>query len=164
MIYIVMGVTGSGKTTIGEMLAKKLALPFFDADHYHPGVNKNKMQSGIPLTDEDRHDWLHRLYKEVVAPYAQKGAVLACSALKERYRQVLQPRDGLPVTWIFLKGSETMIRQRLAGRTNHFMHPQLLQSQFEALEEPHYGLHIDIGQPQEKIIDQILNDIRDGAN
>lgn len=155
-----MGVTGSGKSTVGSMLAEKLSLPFFDADDYHSEASVTKMSSGIPLDDEDRKQWLEDLYLHVIVPHKATGAVLACSALKEKYRKILQPHNDQDVKWIFLKGSEDVIRRRVEARHGHFMQASLIQTQFEALEEPAYGVHVDIGKPPEEIITEIINQLK----
>ena len=156
MIYIVMGVSGSGKTTVGRLLAKKLQLPFYDADDFHSKGNILKMQNEIPLTDEDRQGWLQMLAGEIVKWEKEGGAVLACSALKEDYRNILKSIPANQITWIFLKGSPALITERLSNRKNHFMSSALLQSQFEALEEPNYGIHISIDDSPEAIVENIL--------
>jgi gluconokinase len=133
---IVMGVSGSGKSTIGALLARRLHWEFEDADWLHPASNVDKMHNGIPLTDEDRRPWL-----EAVAAWIDKTrsaggrAVVACSALKRRYRDVLVG-DRADVRLVYLKGDETLIARRIATRHEHFMPRSLLHSQFEALEEP----------------------------
>ncbi|HVK97982.1 MAG TPA: gluconokinase [Flavisolibacter sp.] len=158
MIYIVMGVSGCGKSTIGDLLAKKLELPFYDADDFHSQQNIAKMQVGIPLTDEDRQEWLQQLSDALIKWEQTGGAVLACSALKERYREVLTSIPPQLITWVFLKGSISLIQQRVAERKNHFMTPMLIQSQFDALEEPAYGIHVDVDATPEKIVQQIFSD------
>jgi gluconokinase len=135
-VMIVMGVSGSGKSTIGALLARRLHWEFEDADWLHPAANVDKMHNGIPLTDEDRWPWL-----EAVAGWIDKTrrsgghAVVACSALKRRYRIILIG-DRADVRLVYLKGDETLIARRIATRHEHFMPRSLLHSQFEALEEP----------------------------
>jgi 6-phosphogluconate dehydrogenase len=156
MICIVMGVSGSGKTTIGQLLARALEVPFYDADDFHPPANIHKMQAGQPLTDEDRKDWLEGLGGNIRQWERQGGAVLACSALKEKYRITLQSIPRTRLRWIFLGGDEALIQQRLKSRTGHFMHPGLLQSQLEALEKPEYGIHLDVALPPTELLQHIL--------
>jgi carbohydrate kinase (thermoresistant glucokinase family) len=135
-VMIVMGVSGSGKSTIGALLARRLNWEFEDADWLHPAANVDKMHNGIPLTDDDRRPWL-----EAVAAWidstrrSREHAVVACSALKRRYRDVLIGSRA-DVRLIYLKGDETLIARRIATRHEHFMPSSLLHSQFEALEEP----------------------------
>jgi gluconokinase len=135
-VMIVMGVSGSGKSTVGALLARRLHWEFEDADWLHPASNVDKMHNGIPLTDEDRRPWL-----EAVAAWidntrrAGEHAVVACSALKRRYRGILIG-DRADVRLVYLKGDETLIARRIATRHEHFMPRSLLHSQFEALEEP----------------------------
>jgi gluconokinase len=135
-IIVVMGVSSSGKTTIGALLAGRLDWEFEDADWFHPASNIDKMHAGIPLTDEDRWPWLHDIAAWIDRTRKlDEHAVLACSALKRRYRDVLM--KGRPdVRLIYLKGSEPLIARRMAARHGHFMPRELLHSQFEALEEP----------------------------
>ncbi|WP_324678464.1 gluconokinase [Hymenobacter sp. GOD-10R] len=156
-IFIVMGVSGSGKTTIGQMLAKKLAIPFHDADDFHSAANKAKMGSGIPLTDDDRKDWLAQMAAGITEWEKTGGAVLACSALKEAYRQTLQGGAEQPIKWIFLDGSRELLRSRLEHRTDHYMKADLLDSQLNTLEKPGYGLRIELSNEQrpQDVITQI---------
>ncbi len=135
-VVIVMGVSGSGKSTIGGLLASRLHWEFEDADWFHPASNIEKMHRGIPLTDEDRWPWLDAVAAWIDATRQSTGhGVIACSALKRRYRDVLiGDRDD--VRLLYLKGEEALIARRIATRHEHFMPPQLLHSQFEALEEP----------------------------
>jgi gluconokinase len=151
-----MGVSGSGKTTIGSLLAKKLNWKFYDADDFHSKTNQEKMSQGIALTDEDRSTWLNSL--QSLIQNEKDSFVLACSALKETYRSLLKTNEG--VHYVYLKGSFEQIELRLSGRKNHYMPVKLLQSQFDALEEPKDALIIDISKtPQE-----IIRVIRKGFN
>jgi gluconokinase len=136
MILIVMGVSGCGKSTIGALLARRLRWEFEDADWFHPPSNVDKMHNGIPLSDEDRWPWLDALAAWIDKARGSGGhGVIACSALKRRYRDVLIG-DRTDVRLVYLKGDETLIARRLAVRHEHFMPQSLLHSQFEALEEP----------------------------
>jgi|SRR5919109_845602 gluconokinase len=135
MVVIIFGVSGSGKTTIGRLLSSELGWMFYDADDFHPISNIEKMKQAIPLSDEDRKPWLERLRELIGTCLAQRvDAVLACSALKESYRQYL--RIDEEVRFVFLKGEFGLIQERLRSRHGHFMDPSLLRSQFDALEEP----------------------------
>jgi gluconokinase len=152
MIIILMGVSGSGKTTIGERLAQALGWPFYEGDQFHPPANITKMQQGMPLTDEDRWPWLHVLRTQIEACIQQGvSAVLACSALKQTYREYLVI-DEAEVKLVYLKGDYDLIHERLAQRRGHFMPPGLLASQFAALEEPERGVVVDIVHPPETIV------------
>jgi carbohydrate kinase (thermoresistant glucokinase family) len=159
MVYIIMGVSGSGKTTIGQLLAQKLALPFYDGDDFHSSSNISKMKHGIPLTDEDREGWLKTLAKNIPLWQSQGGAVLACSALKEKYRVILRSGEAKEIEWILLKGSEELIRQRISKRKDHFMNARLLHSQFEILEEPDYGIKVSVDDEPEKVVGKIMSQI-----
>ena len=144
MIVILMGVSGSGKTTIGERLAQALGWPFYDGDQFHPPANVAKMQQGMPLTDEDRWPWLHALRAHIeTCIHRGVSAVLACSALKQAYREYLIV-DEAEVRLVYLKGDYDLIHERLAQRHGHFMPPGLLASQFAALEEPEHGVVVDV--------------------
>lgn len=156
MIYIVTGVSGVGKTTIGQKLAQKLGLSFYDADDFHPEANVQKMKNGIPLNDEDRAPWLAILADQIKKWNKEGGAVLACSALKEAYRKTLQAVDRNNTLFIFLYANPSLILERLQKRTGHYMDPGLLDSQFEALESPDYGVHVNANQSPELIIREIL--------
>jgi carbohydrate kinase, thermoresistant glucokinase family len=158
VIYIV-GVSGSGKTTIGKLLSVKTGLPFFDADDFHSAGNKEKMKAGQPLTDEDRQQWLQQLNSVAIEQSKLKGAIIACSALKEKYRIVLAHNISQPI-WIFLQGSYELIYERMKQR-NHFMPAQLLQSQFSDLEMPASAFTIDIKNDPEKIIEMIMQYLKD---
>ena len=146
MIVMLMGVSGSGKTTVGRALASELGWPFIDADSLHPQQNVAKMASGIPLTDEDRWPWFDRIVAEMQRyDAAGRHLVMACSALKQAYRDRLA--NGGPVRFVYLQGDAATIAPRLAGRAGHFMPPALLASQFATLEEPYDAIVIDITQP-----------------
>lgn len=157
MILVIMGVTGSGKTTIGKMLSTRLDIPFFDADDFHPLQNVEKMRNGTPLNDEDRKPWLQRLSYLLADEEQKKGAVLACSALKDTYRKSLQENVAQPIFWIHLQGSPALIMERLKNRRGHFMSPTLLNSQFEILEKCEGALEPSIEKDPEIIVEEILN-------
>lgn len=152
MIIILMGVSGSGKTTIGQMLAHDLGCPFRDADEFHPPANIEKMSRSIPLTDEDRAAWLDALH-DAIHQTLQNGeqAVFSCSALKQRYRdRLLRDNDGARL--VYLKGDYNLILNRLQARRGHFFKPELLASQFADLEEPGNVLTVDISPPPEAVV------------
>jgi gluconokinase len=156
-VFVVMGVSGCGKTTVGQALADELGCPFYDGDDFHPPQNVAKMAGGLPLDDDDRKPWLARLH-DLMRAHLVKGetAVLACSALKKKYRQQLSAgNDGMK--FIYLQGDFDLIWQRMSARENHFMGAKMLQSQFNALEVPHAAeaLLIPIDQPPNKILQQI---------
>lgn len=157
-IYIVMGVSGTGKTTIGELLAKNLKLPFFDGDDFHPEANIKKMASGKPLTDLDRKGWLTKLNRLAIE-HKPKGAVIACSALKEKYRLMLKESVNSQMEFIFLDASFEQIKNRMAKRKDHFMPIKLLQSQFDTLEPPQNAIKVEASKSPKKIIELILNQI-----
>ncbi len=136
LVYVIMGVSGSGKTTIGEALAKVLGIPFYDGDDFHPPENVAKMSKGIPLNDADRQPWLLRLHDLITEHLmADKGAVLACSALKQAYRDLLR-RGHDHVTFVHLSGDFDIIWERMSARHDHYMKADMLRSQFETLEPP----------------------------
>lgn len=144
MVIILMGVSGAGKTRLGKRLAATLGWRFLEGDDFHPPENVAKMAAGLPLTDEDRAPWLERL-RELIAGALARGEdmVLACSALKRSYRQRLTVAPS-KVRWVYLWAPREVIASRLAGRTGHFMPPELLGSQLEALEEPEEALRVDV--------------------
>ena len=153
IVVLIMGVCGSGKTVVGEMLAKKLGFEFADSDKYHSAANKAKMQSGIPLNDDDRYSWLMALSQVLDGWLAEgKNGILACSALKERYRDMLinQPERSHV---LFLNGSYELIASRLQERQHEFMNPNLLRSQFDTLEEPKNAINLDISGTPEQIVE-----------
>lgn len=143
MVILLMGVTGSGKTTIGRALADSLQWQFVDADDFHPQANVAKMQAGIPLDDADRAPWLAALH-EAIAEWLHAGTsvVLACSALKQSYREQLLISSEVRLA--YLRGSPELIAQRLSERHGHYMNPDLLASQFATLEEPQDALTVEV--------------------
>ncbi|SLJ93021.1 NADP-dependent phosphogluconate dehydrogenase [Salegentibacter salarius] len=155
-IYIMMGVSGSGKTTIGKLLAEKLDLPFYDADDFHPPENLEKMKNGIPLEDKDRKGWLKVLAQNIIEWNQIGGAVLACSALKEKYRKQLTSIPESDLNWIFLQAEFEVILNRLKSRKGHYFKSEMLNSQFETLEEPIYGLRINVNTSEENILKEIM--------
>jgi 6-phosphogluconate dehydrogenase len=159
MVYILSGVSGVGKTTIGLLLSARLELPFYDADDFHPRENVEKMAAGIPLQDEDRHSWLETLAQNIKKWNEAGGAVLACSALKEIYRRQLQSIPEKELQWIFLHSEYEVILERVSGRRGHYFKPSLLQSQYETLEQPEYGLHINVNKPEENILEEIIRKV-----
>ncbi|MCW2506334.1 MAG: gluconokinase [Actinomycetia bacterium] len=152
-VVVVMGVSGSGKTTIGEALARRLGVPYAEADAFHPAANIAKMSAGHPLDDADREPWLAAI-AAWIAERGGAGGVVSCSALKRRYRDVLRAADPEAVKFLHLDVSKETILARVAGRSGHFMPVSLVDSQFEALEplgpdEP--GIVVDAGLPPEKV-------------
>jgi gluconokinase len=154
--FIVMGVSGCGKSSVGKALADALGWDFYDADGFHPPENVAKMTNGIPLDDSDRAPWLASLHDMISTNLkADKPGVLACSALKERYRQqLLDGNDGVQI--VYLKGSYDLIWSRMEKRTDHYMKPQMLKGQFETLEEPTNALTMDIAMSLDDIVQEIL--------
>lgn len=156
MLVVIGGVSGAGKTTIGKLLSERLAVPFHDADDFHPRSNVEKMASGIPLDEDDRRPWLETLAGKLADWQNAGGAVLACSALKDEYRSTLQSRCSEPLRWIMLVGSEKVLAERLASRTGHYFDPSLLESQLDTLEIPDDGWQIDIEATPEEIVNNIF--------
>ena len=156
LFVVVMGVSGSGKTTVGELLAARMGWRFYDGDKFHPPENVAKMAAGTPLDDADRAGWL-----AVLAGLMRDGlgrgdsGVIACSALKEKYRDDLRV-DPARVHFVYLKGSFDLIWERMLRRQNHYMKASMLQSQFATLEEPEGVLTCDITPPPEQIVDEII--------
>src|SRR5262245_34497564 len=160
MIAILMGVSGSGKTTIGRLLAHELGWAFHDADDLHPAANVEKMHRGEPLTDGDRMPWLdavHALMASLAG--AGRSAVIACSGLKQSYRDRLSA--GIPdVRYVYLRGDASLLRLRLAKRSGHFMPIDLLESQLDTLEEPTDAFVVDIEAPPDQIAARIVRELR----
>lgn len=158
-IIVVMGVSGSGKTTIGIRLAQRLGWDYIESDDYHSEQDVQKMSNGIPLTDEDRQPWLDKLH-QVLTEFFEKNqpVVMACSALKERYRQQLIEGIKDASVFIYLKGDFDLIWIRMKGR-RHFMKAELLQSQFDALEEPPDAITVNMNKPIEEIMIEIIHEI-----
>ncbi len=156
LAVIVMGVSGSGKTTVGEALAERLGWAFHDADNFHPKENVAKMSSGTPLTDDDRKPWLEAL-NQLIADNLQQNhsLILACSALKETYRQHLSKGHENKTKFVYLEGDFETIYTRMQAR-KHFMKPAMLKSQFETLENPSNAIVVDIRQPEGEVIEDIL--------
>ncbi len=161
MIVVLMGVTGSGKTTIGRLLAERTGATFADADDYHPLANKQKMAAGHPLNDDDRQPWLEELNRLMQGWFREgKSGVLACSALKEKYRATLVA--GMPagtVTFVWLDAPKELLAERLAERKHEYMNPKLLDSQLETLERPVDALRIVNDRTPEEVVSQILEHV-----
>jgi gluconokinase len=159
MVIVLMGVSGAGKTTVGERLAEVLGAGFAEGDAYHPPANVEKMRSGTPLDDADRWPWLEILSREIGRWLDEdRTMVLACSALKASYRKVLKGgRDG--VHFVYLKGEESLIQARLDQRRDHYMPSSLLRSQIAALEEPDDAITVDIADSTEAIVRRICREI-----
>jgi gluconokinase len=153
--YVVMGVSGCGKSSVARLLAKRMGGLFLDADDFHPPANVAKMAAGIPLTDDDRWPWLDALNRELKSHRAEGRSVfLACSALRQIYRDRLSA--GLPeLRFIYLKGSKELIRGRMSHRKDHFMPAALLDSQFATLEEPLDAITVSIADPVNVIVDNV---------
>lgn len=158
MVILMMGVSGAGKTTIGQLLASALGWNFVDADDYHPADNVEKMRNGTPLTDADRAPWLETL-RTLIANWiaAGKNTVLACSALKQSYRQALQvgPEVEVEIKIVYLKSTPEILRQRLRARRGHFMTERMLASQLAALEAPEDAVTVDADRPPAEVVTEI---------
>jgi gluconokinase len=155
MVVVLMGVSGSGKSTIGKMLAANLRWRFYDADELHYAANREKMRRGIPLTDADRRPWLARIRRVIEKCVAEgSNAVVACSALKQSYRDVIVVDANL-VRVVYLKGDAGLIARRLAGRKGHFMPADLLPSQLATLEEPRAAITVDISATPAQVLKSI---------
>ena len=154
MVILVMGVSGSGKTTIGEMLSAQLNWPFVDGDSLHSAANVAKMAAGIPLTNDDRAPWLQSIHDVMEGWRMQhKNGIVASSALKEKYRQILLTSPEIKL--VYLRGSYEVIYSRMQHRPGHYMKPEMLQSQFAALEEPNDAVVVDISESAEQMVANI---------
>ena len=157
--WVVMGVSGCGKSTVGAALAARLGLRFIEGDSFHPARNVAKMSAGLPLDDHDRADWLQALAAEIRSARAQgSGLVLSCSALKCRYRDLLREADP-DLRFAHLQGPRTLIAERMAGRSGHYMPPALLDSQLrdlEPLDDGEAGLRLDITEAPQALVDRIV--------
>lgn len=158
MVYILMGVSGAGKTLIGNKLSRRLKIPFYDGDDFHPQENIDKMRTGQPLNDDDRRPWLETLAGQIQQWEQEGGAILGCSALKKSYRIILRSQCDNSC-FIYLKGTLPLIAGRLSKRANHFMPESLLKSQFDALEEPEEAITIEVDQSPEEVVQDILDRI-----
>ena len=158
MIVVLVGVTGSGKSTVGELLARQLAWRFFDGDDFHSPDNIEKLRRGVALDDEDREPWLKAI-RECISAMIERSAnaVIACSALKHSYRRMLQVSNE--VVFIYLKADLALVRERMKKRTGHFMNPGLVSSQFNTLEESEDALPIDASLPPAEIVRQIRHQL-----
>ncbi|MEL7268922.1 MAG: gluconokinase [Bacteroidota bacterium] len=158
-IFIIMGVSGTGKSTIGKLLSQKLDVPFFDGDDFHPERNILKMKSGQPLTDEDRKDWLLALNELAKTQQKSNGGIIACSALKQVYRDMLNAELDPSLVFIFLEGSFELISSRMQARKDHFMPVDLLRSQFDTLEVPEDAIYADISKSPDRIVGDIIQEL-----
>jgi gluconokinase len=155
MIIILMGVAGSGKTTVGKQLSLALGCPFFDSDDFHSPEARLKMTNGEALTDGDRQPWLEELNRKMKKWNVQSHqTVLACSALKQKYRDLLE--QGNSVAWVYLKGEKGLVQERLQNRRGHFAGVNLLDSQFESLEEPSKAIVLDISSSPERLVESLI--------
>jgi gluconokinase len=158
---ILMGVSGSGKSTVGASLAQRLECPFLDADDFHPAANVEKMKRGIPLNDEDRMPWLARLHDELEYRLGSGASVvLGCSALKESYRKILE-EDLSQIDFVFLDVDQLTLTERLGKRKDHFFPKELLESQFAALERPSDAIVVDARLPFQDVVEQIVNALKE---
>ena len=162
MAIVLMGVSGCGKTRIGEALTQTMGWPFYDGDDYHPKANIDKMSQGMPLNDVDRQPWLEELHK-IIREHLDRGidVIVSCSALKAKYRETLRG-DLETVRFVHLAGSAELIYERLQHRNGHFMKAEMLQSQFADLEIPQDALSVSIDQPVNKVVAEIVEKLNLG--
>jgi 6-phosphogluconate dehydrogenase len=160
-VFIITGVSGCGKTTVGEALAEEFDASFYDGDQFHPASNIAKMSTGIPLTDEDRGPFLKSINLFIREKLPTETIIIACSALKEKYRDILSVGiDPAQLVWIHLQGSFDTIYQRMTKREGHFMGATMLRSQFDTYETPTKGIIVNIGQELGQMIDQIKAEVK----
>jgi len=154
-----MGVAGSGKTTVGRLLASEMGWPFYDGDDLHPASNIEKMKRGVALSDSDREPWLDAV-REVIVDFLRRGenGIVACSALKKSYRDRLLIDERVQL--VYLKGDFRLMEERLKHRSGHFMAPELLRSQFEILEEPEDALYVDVSLSPNAIVRSIREQLQ----
>lgn len=156
MVILVMGTTGAGKTTVGQLLASRVHWAFLDADDFHPAANIEKMKHGIPLTDADREPWLKNMHEELLRLNARgRSAVLACSALKQSYRDTLSA--GLDFHIVYLRGTYEQMRQHILSRQGHFAGESILAGQFADLEEPKDALTLEVSHAPERLVAEALS-------
>ncbi len=158
-VFVIMGVSGTGKSTIGKLLSDALQIPFYDGDDFHPEANIKKMSDGKALNDDDRRGWLIRL-NQLAKEHKLKGAVIACSALKQSYRDALLSEMEGYLEFVYLEGSFELIKSRAENRDGHFMPLDLLQSQFDTLEPPLEAIIVSVANTPTEIVTSILNQLQ----
>lgn len=156
-IFILMGVSGVGKTTLGILLASELNLPYYEADDFHTAHNIRKMKKGEPLDDDDRSDWLKAISEKIKEAAKKEGGVFTCSALKEKYRDYIRRNSATPITWIYLYESFEVIFKRMKTRKDHYFKPGMLKSQFEILEPPEYAIPVKVEKNPQQTLALIMN-------
>ena len=161
IIVYIMGVSGSGKTTIGKKLSAQTGIPFFDGDDFHSISNMEKMAAGRPLDDNDRAEWLAKINEFAKEQIKKNSVIIGCSALKEKYRRVLSSGITVPIFWVFLQGSYELIEKRMQARRDHFMPATLLTSQFAALELPRQAITVDIKNDPDTIVKLLISQLND---
>ncbi len=158
-VFVIMGVSGTGKSTIGKLLSDALQIPFYDGDDFHPEANIKKMSDGKALNDDDRRGWLIRL-NQLAKEHKLKGAVIACSALKQSYRDALLSEMEGYLEFVYLEGTFELIKSRSENRDGHFMPLDLLQSQFDTLEPPLEAIIVSVANTPNEIVTSILNQLQ----
>ena len=159
-VFVLMGVSGAGKSTVGRRVADELALTFIEGDDFHTPANIRKMAGGTPLADDDRVAWIEALAKGVNARQPSRDAIVACSALSERVRDLLRACVPEPLYFILLHADPALIQQRLAGRPVHFMKPGMLASQLAALQLPQDAIVVDVSRPLDAVCAEVAARIR----
>jgi carbohydrate kinase (thermoresistant glucokinase family) len=158
---ILMGVSGCGKSSVGKMLSGQTGWPIYDGDDFHPKANLDKMAQGIPLNDEDRQPWLETLHHLILLSLREGNSlIVACSALKKSYRDILRKGLADKIVFVYLKGSFSLIYTRMQQRDDHYMKAEMLRSQFEALQEPQNAIEIKISKSVSEITQEIINSIK----